>query len=159
MPREVHSMNDSYSRNISLAFASGSLGGLLQGLTSWFFGATGISAALGFMMTPQLTPMWLYTHVVWGGIWGFLFLLPIMKKSPPYTKGVVFSFAPALVKLLIVFPLKDNKGLLGLQLGYITPFLILFFNMVWGTAAATWLKFAEGRKSGELLATLGRNSR
>jgi hypothetical protein len=152
-------MNSCSSKNISLAFASGCLGGLIQALTSWFFGATGISAALGFMMAPQLTPMWLYAHVVWGGIWGFLFLLPVMKESSPYAKGILYSFLPALVKLLIVFPLKDNKGLFGLQLGYITPVLILFFNMVWGTTAATWLRLTEGRKTGKLLTVFGRNSR
>jgi hypothetical protein len=152
-------MNRSFCNNISLAFASGCLGGLSQALFSWFFGVTGISAALGFMMAPQPTPMWLYAHVVWGGIWGFLFLLPIMKDSSPYAKGILYSFLPALVKLLIVFPLKDGKGLFGLQLGHITPVLILFFNMVWGTTAATWLKLTEGRKTGKLLTAFGRNSR
>ncbi len=35
--------------------------------------------------------------------------------------------------------LPDN-GVGGLQLGYLTPLLVLFFNAVWGLVAAQWLK-------------------
>jgi hypothetical protein len=44
------------------------------------------------------------------------------------------------VQLLVVFPLQAQKGFFGLQLGYLTPVLVLFFNAVWGVVTALCLK-------------------
>jgi hypothetical protein len=38
---------------------------------------------------------------------------------------------------------KMGKGLLGLQMGHLTPVLILFFGFVWGIATALWLKWSR----------------
>ena len=59
-----------------LAFSAGALGGLANSLAVWLFGALGITLALGVGIAPGLTPAWLYPRIVWGGLWGFLFLLP-----------------------------------------------------------------------------------
>jgi hypothetical protein len=39
--------------------------------------------------------------------------------------------------------LQAQKGVFGLQLGYLTPVLVLFFNAVWGIGAAYWLKLTR----------------
>jgi hypothetical protein len=49
---------------------------LVKALVAWSFSAAGLNAALGSKMAMALTPVWIYSHVVWGGIWGLLFLLP-----------------------------------------------------------------------------------
>ncbi len=54
---------------------------------------------------------------------------------------------PTLVQLFIVFPLVAKKGMLGLQLGTVTPLFVVFFNIIWGLAAAYWLHFIEDRPS------------
>jgi hypothetical protein len=124
-------------QSASRAFAAGCFGGLLNSLAVWIFGAAGITAALGVAIAPELTPPWLYPRIVWGGLWGFLFLLPVPKASWA-VRGLVFSLGPSLVMLLIVFPVKTAAGIWGLGLGALTPVLVLLFNAVWGLSAA-WL--------------------
>ena len=80
-----------------------------------------------------------YPRMVWGGIWGLVFLLPFLKNSL-YLKGLILSLGPTLVQLFVVFPFKAQKGAMGLDLGALTPMFVIFFNAVWGVAAAYWLK-------------------
>jgi hypothetical protein len=43
----------------------------------------------------------------------------------------------------VIFPYQLNKGMMGLDLGTLTPLFVLFFNAVWGVAAALWLWASE----------------
>jgi len=127
---------------ISLAFAAGGLGGLVNSLTLWMFGALGITRMLGVAIAPPLTHAWLYPRIVWGGLWGLLFVLPYFRQSWQL-RGLVFSLAPTTVQLLIVFPFQAHKGYAGLDLGVLTPLFVLFFNLVWGLTASAWIKVSE----------------
>jgi len=129
-------MNNFY-RNLSLIFAAGAFGGLVKSIVAWSFGAAGINAVLGFKMTPALTSMWIYQHLVWGGLWALLFLLPLAGSY--YLRGVFYSLGQTLIQLVIIFP-KMGKGLLGLELGYMAPVLVTFFGVIWGLATAFWLR-------------------
>ena len=104
----------------------------------WVFGAIGITAAFGVKIAPSLTVTYLYPRVVWGGIWGILFLLPYFQESI-ILRGMVYSLAPTFVQLFIVFPIKANQGMMGLELGTLTAVFVLFFNAVWGISTALWL--------------------
>ena len=128
-------------RNVSLVFAAGVLGALLNSLAVWAFGEFGISAALGVKIAPKLTPAFLYPRLVWGGIWGVLFLLPLLQRSI-WSRGFIYSLGPTLVQLFVVFPIKANKGVMGLELGMLTPLLVVVFNAIWGWTAAIWLRWA-----------------
>lgn len=123
----------------SLYFAAGSLGGLVNSITVWLFGAYGINAALNVAIQPHLTPDWLYPRIVWGGIWGLLFWLPLIK-SRFVLRGLMMSLGPTLVQLLYIFPTAQNKGMLGLKLGLLTPLVVILFNAIWGITAALWLR-------------------
>ena len=129
------------ARNTSLVFAAGCLGGLINSLAVWIFGDLGITAAAGVKIAPKLSPAFLYPRLVWGGIWGLLFLLPLMKTRI-FSRGLIFSLGPTLVQLFVVFPMKANKGLMGLDLGLLTPLFVVVFNAIWGWTAAIWLKSA-----------------
>ena len=129
---------------ISMVFGAGCLGGLVNSLAVWIFGFYGITAAIGVKIAPQLSPPWLYPRIVWGGIWGLLFLLPLLKKSI-LLRGLIFSLGPTLVQLFIVFPMKANKGVMGLDLGALTPLAVVVFNAVWGVTAAIWLRWTNYR--------------
>jgi len=128
--------------NLSLVFAAGALGGLLNSVFVWFFGLVGVTAALGVHLAPPFTAPWLYQRLVWGGLWGGLFLLPWQSRSYP-VRGLVYSLGPTLVTWFLVFPFQAHKQVLGLDLGYLTPVFVLFYNAVWGLAAAWWLKLAK----------------
>lgn len=128
------------ARKISLVFAAGVLGGLVNSLAVWAFGDFGITAAAGVKIAPKLSAAWLYPRLVWGGIWGVLFLLPMMQTRI-WSRGFIYSLGPTLVQLFVVFPLKAQKGAMGLELGMLTPLFVVLFNAIWGWTAAIWLRW------------------
>jgi hypothetical protein len=125
-------------KNLSLVFVAGLLGGLLNCLAVWLFGRLGIAQAFGVHIAPPLSTGLLYPKLVWGGIWGFLFLLPLGRISFPL-RGLIFSLGPTLVQLFLVFPVQAHQGVLGLHLGVLTPLFVLFYNAIWGVVAGWWL--------------------
>jgi hypothetical protein len=36
-----------------------------------------------------------------------------------------------------------NRGMMGLDLGTLTPVFVFFFNALWGLAAALWLQIIK----------------
>jgi hypothetical protein len=130
------------AKKLSLVFAAGCLGGLLNSLAVWIFGVIGITSALGVKIAPPLSAPWLYPRIVWGGIWGLLFLLPLMRKRFLY-RGLIFSLGPTIVQLFIVFPVKANNGIMGFDLGLLTPLFVFVFNAIWGLTAAIWLRWVN----------------
>ncbi|MCK4837303.1 MAG: hypothetical protein KAS94_00795 [Desulfobulbaceae bacterium] len=129
-------------KKIMLCFAAGCLGAVANSLVVWFFGTTGMTGATGVAIAPALSLNWLYPRIVWGGLWGLLFLLPLHKTNI-FTKGAIISLGPTIIQLFVIFPLKANKGLAGLELGLLTPLFVLFFNWVWGVTTAASLKLSK----------------
>jgi hypothetical protein len=135
-----------FSRNASLGFAAGSLGALANSLEVWGVGFLGLAAAIGVKIAPAFTFPWLYPRIVWGGIWGFLFLLPFFKQSP-FLRGIIYSLGPTLVQLFVVFPFKASQGMMGLKLGILTPLFVFVANAVWGLVASYWMHYVEEQSS------------
>ncbi|MCF8034934.1 MAG: hypothetical protein K9K66_19365 [Desulfarculaceae bacterium] len=133
----------SFVSKMSNGFAAGALGGLANALAVWLAGAAGITLALGVKIAPPLNKAMIYQRMVWGGVWGLAFLLPILRGSV-FWRGLVISLGPTLVTLLVVFPYQAGKGMWGLDLGVLTPAFVVLFNAIWGWVAAAWLK-AAGR--------------
>jgi len=130
------------AQSLSLFFAAGALGGLANSLVVWLCGESGVTHALGVAIAPELTPAFLYPRIVWGGLWGLLFALPLGVHST-VRRGLLVSLAPTAYQLLVVFP-RAGRGALGLELGALTPVLVLAFNAVWGVVAAWWLRGTRG---------------
>lgn len=122
-------------KNICIVFSAGVAGALANSLCVWLFGILGITGILGVHISPSLNPGWLYPRLVWGGLWGILFLLPILPNQT-LVKGLLLSTGPTLVQLFIVFPFKAQKGFFGLELGTLTPLFVILFNAVWGIVTA-----------------------
>ena len=131
----------SFIRRLSLVFAAGALGGLVNSTALWLCGKYGVTAQFGVKLAPAFSPAWLYPRLVWGGIWGILFLLPLAQNRP-FWQGLLLSLGPTIVQLFVIFPYQLNKGMMGLELGSLTPLFVLFFNAIWGVAAAFWLRLA-----------------
>ena len=127
---------------ILVFFAAGCLGALANSVAVWLFGHFGITSSLGVSISPSLTPNFLYPRIVWGGLWGLVFVLPILK-SRLFLKGTVLSLFPTAVQLFIVFPYKAHKGMAGLELGLYTPLFVVFFNWVWGVFTALTIRLGK----------------
>lgn len=125
-------------RRISAAFTGGALGGLVDSFNIWALGELGVTAALGIGLRPAFTAPWLYPRLVWGGLWGLLFLLPLLRGRT-LLRGMLFSLAPSAFVLLVAFP-GMGKGLLGLGFGTLTPLLVVALNLLWGVVGATWYR-------------------
>ena len=126
-------------RKSTLFYAAGSLGGLVNGLAVWLAGRFGVTTALGVDIAPALTPDMLYHRLVWGGIWGLVFIVPLAVGAPAL-RALLYSLGPTFVQLFIVFPEHAGKGMMGLDLGTLTPGFVVLFNFIWALAAITWLK-------------------
>lgn len=129
-----------FIRKISCCFSAGALGGLVNSAALWLAGTSGLSAYAQVKIAPAWTLPWLYPRIVWGGIWGLIFLLPVLK-SRVLIRGIVLSLAPTLVQLCWVFPVKTHSGYLGFDLGVLTPFFVLVLNAIWGITAAVWIRW------------------
>jgi hypothetical protein len=90
-----------------------------------------------------LDAAWLHPRLVWGGLWGLLFLLPLAAQRW-VAQGLALSLFPSLVQLFVIFPHRTSAGTLGTGLGALTPLVVLAANAVWGVAASGWLR-ATGR--------------
>ena len=129
-------------RKLMICFAAGCAGALINSLAVWVFGKYGIMDFFSVAMTPKLTPEWIYPRIVWGGLWGFLFLLPIWNAQP-LAKGAFLSIFPTIGQLLVVFPIQAKKGYLGIELGLLTPIFVIILNLIWGWVAAFSIKYAR----------------
>jgi hypothetical protein len=110
-------------RKSAVAYAAGTLGalanrGALQ-LLRVARGDTGIPAA---------SPAWLYPRLVWGGIFGLLFVLPLLPGRP-LVKGLLLSLAPSLARLTLFAPAGGVGGPLAIV-------MVFLFNAIWGVATA-----------------------
>ncbi|MCB2149064.1 MAG: hypothetical protein KQI81_21470 [Deltaproteobacteria bacterium] len=129
-------------KKMMVCFSAGCLGALANSLVVWQFGELGIARWAGVSIAPSLTPGWLYPRIVWGGIWGLLFVLPLLK-SRFLLKGTLLSLLPTAVQLFFIFPYQAHKGMAGLSLGMWTPAFVLVYNWVWGVVAAGAIKFSK----------------
>lgn len=129
-------------KTMMICFSAGCLGALANSLVVWQFGEVGIARWAGVSIAPALTPGWLYPRIVWGGIWGLLFVLPFLKTRFVF-KGTLLSLLPTAVQLFYIFPHKANNGLAGMSLGMWTPGFVLVYNWVWGLVAAAFIKYSK----------------
>jgi hypothetical protein len=127
------------ARRLSLVFAAGAVGALANSVALWAAGTSGLCDALGVRIAPALAAPWLYPRIVWGGLWGLLFLLPLASQRW-VAQGLALSLFPSLFQLFVIFPYRTSAGMLGTGLGTLTPALVLAANAVWGLAASAWLR-------------------
>lgn len=128
---------------LSVVFAAGCLGGLATVITLFLFGWIGISDAMGVALAPPLTPPMIYSFMIWGGIWGFLFFVFPLVSLNIFLRGLLFSIAPTIIECLVVLPLKMHAGWGGVHLGMWMPLLVVIFNAVWGITTALWLTLQD----------------
>jgi hypothetical protein len=124
------------------------LGALCSSLVAWKAGQLGLPALLDVRMAPSLTLSWLYSRLIWGGLWGLAYFLAV---GPPKSrrhwvrKGLWISLLPTLFQLLFVYPQMTGHDWLGLKLGQFTPLFVLFYNLIWGFLTGVFCRILWGR--------------
>ncbi|WP_020674960.1 hypothetical protein [Geopsychrobacter electrodiphilus] len=133
---------------LAVCFVSGLLGGLMCSLFLWMIGNWGILSLLNVQMAPELTARWLYPRLVWGGLWAipYFFSVSLSRARRHWVrKGLYFSLLPTLYMLFIVFPSHLGKGQAGLELGMLTPAVVIVTNLVWGFSTGVFTRIFWGR--------------
>ena len=97
---------------------------------------------LGCNLSVSADKPWIYSRLVWGGIFGLFLVLPVLTNSV-LKRGLLLGLLPAAFQLFVVFPIFLKQRLMGLNHGLTTPLFVLFLNLLWGLAAAGWLKMTE----------------
>ena len=133
------------------AFAAGAIGGFLQTMVIWVAGKIGLFALLQLPLSFEFNLVWFYQRVTWGGLWGLLFLIPLMRNARQWQRGLLFGLVPALASLLVFLPFKDAQGFFGLNLGIMMPVVVVAFGLVWGAIAGALLDRAQPDVEGESL--------
>jgi hypothetical protein len=131
---------------LSVGFAAGCLGALVNSWLICYLGQRGIPQLFGVTLAPKWSLAFLYPRLVWGGLWGLLFALPIWRGTfwiGIFSRGILFSLAPTAFQLFYVFPKLLGKGTMGLALGKLTPLFVFAYNAVWGLVAALWVYWEE----------------
>ena len=133
---------------ITVCFCAGMLGALCSSLVAWQSGQMGFPAMAGVRMAPSLTPDWIYSRLVWGGLWGLTYFLavgPLKSRRHWARKGLWISLLPTIFQLLVVYPYMTNHRWLGLELGQLTPLFIFAYNLVWGLCTGVFCRIFWGR--------------
>ncbi|UTF60478.1 hypothetical protein [Gilvimarinus sp. DA14] len=124
-----------------LVYGAGTLGAFIAAIALWLAGRYGLTSALDVRIAPGLSAHWLYPRLVWGGLWGFLLLLPAFGSRWIF-KALVLALVPTLVQLFVIYPYTTGYGVAGLSLGLLTPLVIYLYFAVWALVASITLRLA-----------------
>ena len=105
-------------RSYLLSYAAGNVGGLLNSLALWLAGSYGLTAALGVSIAPSLSPEWLYPRLVWGGLWGLLFAMPLLAQHW-LRRALLLSLLPSATVYRLSLSLALRSG--GTGTGHTHP--------------------------------------
>ncbi len=129
-----------FLKKLSNGFSAGALGGLLHVIIFILIVYYGLTNNIGVSFRLPITTGGLehlvYSSIIWGGVWGFLFAFPIVPKSW-WLRGLLIGTFPSLVTLFVLFP-QEGLGLLGTGYGNLAFLVILLLNWAWGVIAAGW---------------------
>lgn len=128
-------------RQFCVVFSAGAIGALVSCVALWLLRHYGIMAELGVAIYPGIDANYLYPRIVWGGLWGMLFLLPLFPAAI-WRKSLVLSVFPTLLQLLFFYP-RDGFGWLGLELGLLTPFVIWLGYIIWALLTGSVIRKAR----------------
>jgi hypothetical protein len=128
-------------RQLTLGFGAGAFGACILALANLLLTALRVQELIGLPPPPaQLGLPRLYQLIVWGGLWGLLFVVPVLNRLW-WLKGIIIG---VLATLAIVFYFSPGITTPPMRLVY-----VLVLNSIWGVAAgAWWALISNARKNG-----------
>lgn len=134
---------------LAVCFCAGVLGALLSSALLMLAGRLDAFELLGVQMAAPLQAAWLYPRLIWGGLWGMVYFLAVgttRGRGRWARRGMWVSILPTAFELLIVFPYWREVGLLGRDLGALTPGVVLAANLIWGFFTGIACRLLWGRR-------------
>jgi hypothetical protein len=122
-------------RRLSAAYFAGAVGGLVTTLLIWVAGRADLTAMIGVNVAPGLTWSWIEERILWGSLWGLGYPIVARRGFTTVRTGFVLSLFPSAAELLLFLP-EEGAGMLGLELGVLTPVFVIVRNGVWGWIVA-----------------------
>ena len=132
----------------AVCFTAGLLGGIVGSLFLWGCNEWGVTSMLGVKMVQTLELPQLYPKMLIGGLWGLVYFFTVgipRHRRHWVRKGLWFSFLPSLVTIFYLYPYIYHHGMAGLDLGTLTPLLIVATNLVWGLFTGFFARLLWGR--------------
>jgi len=135
-------------RQLTLAFGAGAFGACILAIVAFVLARLGVPERIG-ASSPPSDLAFLYRILVWGGIWGFLFVVPVMNRAW-WLKGIIIGLLATLTLVLYFAPPLQQAPTAAL-------IYIAVLNAFWGLAAGAWWAFVSGpRKNGRKFGTFMR---
>jgi hypothetical protein len=133
---------------LSVCFCAGLLGAIASLLVAWLCSSYGLTELADVTWHINFSIGKLYPHMVWGGLWGLLYALTVIHprtRKHWVRKGIIVSLLPTLYHLFVVFPYQTGYGMLGINLGLLTPLFVFLYNLVWGTFTGFFSRLLWGK--------------
>lgn len=135
---------------LSLATASGAVGGVVVFLIQNLFWWSGLTRFAHVTFEPHFDEFDLYSHVFWGAVFGLVFLINLRFIHNFWGKALIYGLFPAFARLFVWFPFIDHQGVGGWDYGSATPvFTLIFFTLAWAVPAYAWFINASRETVGE----------
>jgi hypothetical protein len=122
-------------RKFAGPYAAGALAALLTSIVLWIAVRAKLGALcdveLGKLFPGGLDPHWLGWRVLEGSLFALAWPLARGRGLTPVRAGLLVSLLPSLRELFLRLP-GAGYGMLGVQLGALTPVVVLAANALWG---------------------------
>lgn len=118
-------------RRVGMAYFGGAVGALVSSIALWLAGRAALTALIGVSIAPSLTTAWIGPRILEGGLWGLAYPFLLRRGLPPVRSGLLLSLGPSLAELFWIFP-RSGHQMLGVDLGPLTPVVVLVENAIWG---------------------------
>ena len=132
----------------AVCFVAGLLGAIASSLFLWGCNEWGLTSMLGVKIGQTLELPKLYPKMGIGGLWGLVYFFTVgipRHRRHWVRKGLWFSLLPSLVTLFYFYPYVYHHGIAGLDLGMLTPLIIVATNLVWGLFTGFFARLFWGR--------------
>lgn len=122
-------------RQLALCFAAGSAGGFAKGALVWCLAHSAATAGFGLHLAAAQQPAGLYARIVWGGLYAFLFALPVARSSWLFS-GLLWGAIVSALQLIALPLLLHGMP----HLAFMPVVAALVLNCAWGLVTAALLR-------------------
>jgi hypothetical protein len=122
------------SRKAVAAFAAGCFGGIAVNAFSLLFGFLNLPRVIGIDLAPDFNLVDLVSDILWGGVWGLAFLIPLLDGMVTI-KGIFIGILSFCVQLLVTISYVHNHAISVHEPLALIAYL-LGLNVFWGVIAS-----------------------